>query len=83
MWKPIELLQNIKEMEACLAVGKEVDKVSSKFTSLNKTIGKTIDEQIQLIGKKVEEYLTYKNQTNSCLFRFSILFFFLRSDPPI
>jgi len=38
-------------MEACLAVGKEVDKVSSKFTSLNKTIGKTIDEQIQLIDK--------------------------------
>ena len=51
------MLQNIKEMEACLAVGKEVDKVSSKFTSLNKTIGKTIDEQIQLIGKKIEEYL--------------------------
>ena len=37
-------------MDACSAVGREADKVVSKFTNLDKTINKSIDEQISQIG---------------------------------
>ena len=37
-------------MDACSAVGREADKVLSKFSNLGKTINKSIDEQISQIG---------------------------------
>jgi len=38
-------------MEACLVVEQEIDKVNNKFTSLSKSVTKTIDEQINQIEK--------------------------------
>jgi len=38
-------------MESCLAVEREIDKVVSKFSTLTKSVGKTVDEQIIHIEK--------------------------------
>ena len=43
----IEIL--LKTMEACSAVEKEVEKVKSKFNSLNKTFNNNIDDQVEAI----------------------------------
>ena len=40
-------------MDACAAVGREADKVVSKFTNLNKSTNKSIDEQISQIGNNM------------------------------
>ena len=39
-------------MESCLAVEREIDKVVSKFSTLTKSVGKTVDEQIIHIGNQ-------------------------------